>query len=494
MLSAELKPGNDTVTWTQLAAGVDANVQGRNSAVGASLRYERRIGYGDVGDSDTLSGLARAAVAVVPGAVTLEAGALASRSTIDQGGSTALVNFQDAANTSQIYAVYAGPSVQASVGEVAVQGGYKIGYSRVESPDAVIAGARPVDIFDESVSHDAVLRASTSPHTVLPVGLGVEGGWHEQNVSNLDQRVSDRYVRGDVTVQVAPDMAVVGGIGYENVEVSSRDAQRDAAGNAIIGADGRYVTDNSAPRRIAYQTDGLIWDVGVLWRPSTRTSLSTTVGRRYGSMTYYGNLSYQPSRRSSLSLSVYDNVTNFGSVLVRNLSALGTDFEAFRNPISGDLTPCTSSTEGDNCALGGIGSVRGAVFRNRGAAASFAHSLGRTDFGFAAGFDRRKFIGGQGTVLEAIDGVVDDSVWAAAYFGRQLDARSSINANALVNWFDGGLAADGSATGYSASLAYYRNLIGGLSGSAAVGLDGITRKDLPDYQSASALVGLRYAF
>ncbi|MCX7676652.1 MAG: preprotein translocase subunit YajC, partial [Alteraurantiacibacter sp.] len=46
VLSAELTPGNDVVTYTRLAAGVDAGFAGRNSAGSLSLRYERRIGYG----------------------------------------------------------------------------------------------------------------------------------------------------------------------------------------------------------------------------------------------------------------------------------------------------------------------------------------------------------------------------------------------------------------------------------------------------------------
>ena len=99
----------------------------------------------------------------------------------------------------------------------------------------------------------------------------------------------------------AAELAVVGGAGYEDVEVSSRDAVRDALGNPVVGPDGRFVTDESAPRRIAYQTDGLIWDAGVLWRPSRRTSLEAYVGRRYGSMTYHGSFAYTPDSRTSTS-------------------------------------------------------------------------------------------------------------------------------------------------------------------------------------------------
>ena len=44
---------------------------------------------------------------------------------------------------------------------------------------------------------------------------------------------------------------------------------------------GRFVTNEAAPRQIAYETDGLIWDAGVLWRPSRRTA--TAVAKPVGS-------------------------------------------------------------------------------------------------------------------------------------------------------------------------------------------------------------------
>src|SRR5690606_2757283 len=155
------------------------------------------------------------------------------------------------------------------------------GYTRVEEPDAVVLapGAQPIDYFDDSTTHSAYARAGVGPGDVLPVGVGVGGGWNRQDVSNLDQRIDDRFVRADVTVPLQPDLHLVGGIGYEDVEVSSRDAVRDGAGIPVIGTDGRFVTDRSAPRQIAYETDGLIWDAGVMWRPSRRTSLEAFVGR-----------------------------------------------------------------------------------------------------------------------------------------------------------------------------------------------------------------------
>lgn len=498
VFSQELQPGDDTVTYTSLAAGVDASIAGRNSAASVSLRYERRIGYDDnSADGDTISGVARAGVALVPG-VTLEAGALAARTRVEGNGASSLGGFAgDDDATSQVYSAFAGPSVHTMAGEVEVEGHYRFGYTKIESPDAIALapGAAPVDVFDESTTHMAAARTGVRPNTVAPVGLGVGGGWTEQNISNLDQRIRDRHVRADVTVPVSPNVAVVGGVGYEDVEVSSRDARRDGAGNPIVGPDGRYVTDESAPRQIAYQTDGLIWDAGVLWRPSRRTSLEAHVGRRYGSMTYFGSFSYQPNSRTSMAVAVYDNVTSFGGVLVEQVVSLPTQFDAFRNPISGQVGGCVASLEGDGCFAGALGSVNSAVFRSRGIAASYAVDFGRTQVGAGVGYDRRKFIAATGTVLGASNGLVDETIWYAAYASTQLDARSVLTADANLSWFESEAdPAAGWVMGYSASLSYRRNLIRGLSGTAAVGLDGISRENLADFLSASALLGLRYSF
>ncbi len=86
----------------------------------------------------------------------------------------------------------------------------------------------------------------------------------------------------------------MGGVGYENVEVSSRDALRDGNGDAVRDEDGRIVTNEGEPRRIAFEADGLIWDVGVVYRPNRRIALEARYGRRYDSDTYYGSFSWQP--------------------------------------------------------------------------------------------------------------------------------------------------------------------------------------------------------
>jgi hypothetical protein len=499
VLTSELSPGGDTVTYTSVAAGVDATVVGRNSAVSASVRYERHIDESKGGsDGDTVSGVVRASVALVPHAVTIEAGGLASRASFDGGGKAFAGGLVGHDSTSgQIYSAYVGPSVEAQVGDLQVEGHYRFGYTKVEEPDTVATatGVVPVDLADESTTHNAQARVGFRPNTVLPVGVGVGGMWNEQNVANLDQRVRDRNVRGDVTVPVSPTLALAGGVGYEDVEVSSRDAKRDASGAPVIGQDGRYVTDHGAPRKIAYQTDGLIWDVGVLWRPSKRTSLEAYVGRRYDSTTYYGNFSYAPNSRESVNVSVYDAISSFGGVITDRLAGLPAEFTAVRNALSGDIGGCVASLKGGNCIGGAFGSFESAAFRSRGVSASYAVNMGRTTAGLGVGYDRRKFIAAPGTVLASADGVVDETWWGAVYVATKIDERSGVSFNATETLFDSGFAGTGGrAVGYSASLAYYRQIIAGLAGTAAIGIDGLSQQTLPDIVSASALAGLRYSF
>ncbi len=497
VVTAELSPGNDVVTYTQVAAGVDATVQGRNTGASVSIRYEYNIGYGDASDSNTLSGVARGYASIVPQVLTVEGGAMAARTRVDGNGGSTLNPLIDEDSDSRIYSVYAGPTLHTRAGDAEINANYRIGYTRVDAPDAVqtAPGADPIDVFDESVVQSAGVHIGTSPGRPLPVGLGVGAGWVQEDISNLDQRVRDMHVRGDVSVPVTQSLAVVGGVGYEDVEVSARDAVRDADGNPVIGDDGRLVTDTSQPRQIAYEADGLIWDVGVMWRPSSRTALEAHVGRRYDSTSYYGTFSYAPNRRSSLNVSVYDSVSGFGNLLTTALANLPTEFNATRNALTGDFTGCVDGAEGDNCLAGTLASVRSSVFRSRGVAANYGVNLGRLSTGIGAGYDRRKFIAAPGTILADANGVVDESYYVSAYLSGELGRNAGFTTNAYANWINSGFANSGDVFALGGSAAYSQSLFDGLSARAAVALDHLDSEiSDEDLTAASALLGLRYDF
>ncbi len=495
VLTAELSPGDDVLTFTQIAAGVDVNAQGRNSGGSVSVRYERNITYGDNQvDTDRVTGIARGYIAFDQ-SVQFDAGALASTTRIDGGGgfsANPLAQADDA--TSQIYSVFAGPSLNRRVGVVDVSGFTRLGYNRFESNRAIAdAAGDPIDLFEDSTTLNSQLSASTRPGDFLPVGVGVAVGAFQEDISNLDQRVRDVYARANVTVPLTPSFAITGGIGYEDVEVSSRDALRDVNGDPVIDNTGRFVTDESGPRIIAFEVDGLLWDVGVLWRPSSRTSLAASVGQRYGSTTYYGNFTYSPDARSSLSVNVYDAVSGFGGGLNNGLAGLSNDFSAIRNPVTGNFGGLVTGAGGPG-TVGAIGSIRSAAFRGRGVNASYQRQIGRWNTGLAVGYDNRKFIGAPGTVLESLDGVTDESYYALASANRQLGDSGQLIANAYYNRFESGTNS-GDVNAAGASVGYTRFITSKLSARGAVALDYIDSEfAADDLIFASALLGLRYDF
>lgn len=496
---AELSPGDDVVTFTQLAAGVDASITGRRNGASVSLRVEQNIGYGDnAQDSTTVSGLARGYTTIVPNALTFEAGGLAATTRVDGNGASTLNPLINEDSESNIYSAYAGPTLSTRMGDVAVNANYRIGYTRVEAPDALVTapGADPVDVFDDSVSQSAKVHLGTRPGEPLPIGVGVGAGWNQEDISNLDQRVRDAYVRGDVQVPLGQSLALVAGVGYEDVEVSSRDAVIDTVTNLpVIGDDGRLVTDKSQPRQIAYDVSGLIWDAGIIWRPSSRTSFQASVGRRYDSTTYYGNLAWAPSKRESINVSVYDTVSGFGGQLNTALANLPTEFSANRNSLTGDLGGCITGPDGAGCLGGVLGSVRSSVFRSRGVAASYSVSAGRLSAGIGLGYDRRRFIAAPGTILGSADGRTDESYYVAAFLSGEIDRNSSFTTNIYGNRLESGFDLAGDVSTVGGSAAYNRSITGRLSARAALAVDHIMTEASPeDFTAASALIGLRYGF
>jgi hypothetical protein len=72
IVSRELTPGNDTVTYTELAAGLDTTIAGRYNALSASVRYARHIGYGQRKiNGDEISGVVRGYTSIVPNAIQI---------------------------------------------------------------------------------------------------------------------------------------------------------------------------------------------------------------------------------------------------------------------------------------------------------------------------------------------------------------------------------------------------------------------------------------
>lgn len=489
--------GDDVVTYTSIAAGVDASIATRRIEVGASYRYERRIDWSDdIADDDVHSGLVRARANITRG-LSFEAGALAARSRAEIGGNGLGSLTGDNDNSTQVYSVYAGPTFATRAGPLEIGASYQLGYTHVEDNSAVNTdpGQAPVDYVDHSTYHQATASVGMSPGEMLPFGWIVSGGYEREDSNQLDQRYEAYYGRVDVTVPVTPTLALVGGVGYENTEISQRDVVVDAAGNPVLDNNGRFQSDTSSPRLLTYAVDEIIYDAGILWRPNSRLELSARAGHRYGTTTYNGYLSYQASQSSTLQAAVYNEISSFGRGTTNTLAGLPTNFTAGRNGF-GQFNGCAFG-EGDNaggCFDNGFQSLNAANFRSRGGNLVWTGGRGPWSYGVGAGYQNRRYFAPTTSANFSLDRVTDEAYSLQANLGHQLTPSSSLDGSLYATWFQSGIPGESDVFSSGGSATYSLNLYSGLSAQASAGL---FANDVDGEETdwlGTLLFGMRYGF
>lgn len=496
VLVADLSGGGEVLTYSTIGAGVDASIQTRRVQVQLSYKYERRFDYqNDVADGDTHSGLARAAVRVAQG-LTIEGGALATRTRNDIRGDAPGNLVGNVRNTSQIYSAYAGPTFRSGRGPIDVSAAYRFGYTKAEAPSipSIDPGAPPIDIYDSATSHVAQATAGVKAGAMLPVGVSIAGAWQRETANQLDQRYDGKFARVDTVLPVGQGVALVAGLGYENIEITQKDVLLDVDGNVVRDGAGRFVTDPASPPRIAYEVDGIFWDAGVLYKPSSRFILEARVGRRYESMSYTGSLQWQISRRSGLQVGVYDSIESFGRRLARDLATLPTEFNIPNDPFGDAFNGCVFSAAGTvagQCLDNALGSIASANYRARGVNAVLAMNAGPTSFGLGAGYSNRRYLVPAGSSVLA--GTADETWYAQLYGAHQLDFLSMLSGNLYANYFDSGIPGAPGIFGAGANGSYMRNF-GRVNATASLGVYTFDIDTQGSVTSAQALLGLRYGF
>ncbi|MET0373719.1 MAG: hypothetical protein ABW128_05615 [Rhizorhabdus sp.] len=497
VLDADLNSG-DVLTYSTIAAGIDVAATTPRVTGQLSYRYERRIAWGDrVGDDDIHTGLARVSAQVARG-LTLEAGGIATRTRSDIRGAAPGVLVGNVDNISQVYAVYAGPSYATHAGPVAVSASYLAGYTKVETPSftAVPAGQPRLDYYDDSFGQVAAISAGVQPGQVLPIGVTASAGWNREDAGQLDGRFEGWRVRGDVLVPISGYVALTGGVGYERIETSSRRALTDSAGAPVVDGDGRFVTDTAAPRQIAYRTDGVYYDAGVVWRPNRRTSAEAHVGKRYGSLSYTGLLTYQASEHVGFAADVYDGVTTFGQQLRTGLSNLPTSFISARDAFTQQYNGCVFSTSGSTpggCLNDVFQSIATASYRARGVDAVLSVTRGRSVYGGGVGYANRKLFNRETVPGVTLYGIEDRSAYGQLFYNRALSAVSTFDANLFVNYYESGIAQAAAVWSYGGTASYGRSF-GRITTSASAGLYAFDTRDVDTSWSAQALLAARYSF
>ncbi|TKD50926.1 hypothetical protein [Sphingomonas baiyangensis] len=499
ILTADLQT-SDVLTFTSVAAGVDVAVQTQRVEFQLNYQYEHRFSWDDqIGDDDVHSGLARGAFQIAPG-LTIEGGALATRARSDFRGAAPGNLVGDISNISQLYSLYAGPSYSGRIDDFAVNALYRVGYTKVETPDngvGLLPGEPRLDYYDDALSHLATASIGTWAGTYAPFGFTLSGAYAREDAGQLDQRYEGWFARGDIVQPLSPTLALVGGVGWEQIEISQKDALVGADGFPVLDGNGRFVTDPASPQRIAYDIDGVFYDAGVLWRPSPRTTLEARIGERYGTFTGIGSLSYQIDAASGIQVGVYDSVTSFGRQLNSSLSSLPTSFNTPFDAFSDQYNGCIFGTEGG--AVGGclspvLQSIATANFRARGVDAVYAATVGPTRYGLGAGYAHRRFIAPDDTLGLGIDGLADQSYYLQTFAAHNLSIDSVLTGDIYLNYFDSGLGLGGDIWGAGATAAYVRQL-GRVNAIVTAGVytfdqEGAPRPDV----SGQALLGLGYRF
>ena len=497
VLDADLNTG-DVLTYSTIAAGIDVAASTARVTGQLSYRYERRIAWDDdIGDDDIHTGLARVSAQVARG-LTLEAGGIATRTRSDIRGAAPGVLVGNVDNISQVYAVYAGPSYATHAGPVAIAASYQAGYTKVETPSftAVPAGQPRFDYYDDSFGQVAGISVGVQPGQVLPIGLTASGGWEREDSGQLDGRYEGWRARGDVLAPVSANVALTAGVGYERIETSSRSALTDVTGAPVVDGDGRFVTNDASPRQIAYRTDGVYYDAGVVWRPNRRTSAEAHVGKRYGSVSYTGLLTYQASEHVGFSADVYDSVTTFGRQLRTGLSNLPTSFLSARDAFTQQFNGCVFSTSGatpGGCLNDVFQSISTASYRARGADAVMSVTRGRSVYGGGVGYANRKLFNRGSVPGVTLYGIEDESYYGQLFFNRTLTPVSTIDVNAFVNYYESGVAQSLGVWSYG-TTASYGHSFGRLTTSASAGVYAFDTGDVDTTWSAQALLAARYSF
>lgn len=489
--------GGDTVTYTGVGGGVDASIATRRVQATISYNYQHQFATsGNRSAGDVHTGLAAVRVDAVPGVVSFDAGAIATRSHDDISRPLPAVRTLNDSNLAQIYGVYGGPSLATHAGALAINGAYRLGYVHVndQGPDLAPAGTPRVPRYDSSTVQEANASIGMDPRHA-PIGWTIGAGWDREDMNRLDSKYDGKYVRGDVVVPVSSGLAVTGGVGYEKIRASQQDFVRDAVGNPVLTRNGNLVGDPVKPRIDTFDTSGLIWDVGVIWRPGPRTEFQARGGRRYGSTTVTGSFQYKFKRNYAFSAYVYDNVSSFGRLLIADLGSVPTHFKVPGPGAGTGFGGCVFGVDAGSgsCFDNALQSLNNFNFRNRGGGVMLSGGRGPWSFGIGAGYANHRYLAPPGAAF-TLNGVTEQSFTVDAGIQRKLGRTSGIDFDAFAAWYDSGITGTPGSSSAGITASYYRSfLTERLQGNITGGIYN-SHGDHFDSTFGSLLLGLRYTF
>ncbi len=492
-------PGDDVLTYTAVAAGVEGQVRTRRVTASGAYRYERRLGWtDDLPDEDVHSGVAQLHAELVPGRVSVDAGGLATRT----GGTGRAVGVTEREAGTEIYGAYAGPTLSTHAGPVSINAAYRLGYVHVDD-DSLSGAAAPTDDLDSTV-HVANASVGVAPGGPLPIGVTVSAGYVREDVGALDNSFEGRFVRADMVAPVSPTFAVTAGIGYSKIEASQQDVQRGPGGVPLRDGSGRLIPDPTASRVTTLDTDGVYWDAGFLWRPTPRAEVQLRAGQDAdGDLLIMGAATVQIGRRSGISAILFDHDTSFGQGLISNLRRLPAAFDVNPETLRGQ--PASGCLFGEDpgqgtCLATSLQSIGSISFRARGGSLVFTSTGRLWNIGAGLAYTHRSFYLPDDPLFASVFAREDEDLTGFVYVSRRLTRDVTLTVNPFFSVYDsefdvslGGIGiGDGFSTGTSFGLS--RSFLSNrLQLLLTLGINYSTLRG-DDSLIADGLIGVRYVF
>ncbi|WP_340316788.1 porin family protein [Rhizorhabdus argentea] len=490
--------GGDDVTYSEVSGGATGRINNRRIVASASYRLSYRIPEtGDISKSVSQDGVMRLQANVIDEWLTVDSGAIATRSRVAAGGAAPQFDSANPKNLTQTYSVFVQPSVVHRIGDLSVTASYRYAYTQNESGSTggVLTGL-PADRFDNSKAQQGNLSLGMD-NSSLPFDWSVSSQYRRENISNLARHFRAFSTTAEVKVPITDFVALVTSGGYEQTRTSQRRALVDPlTGLPVLGKGGRFVVDPASPRLLTYDMDGLVGDAGIIWKPSRRTRLEARAGYRYGGLSMSGLLEMHPSERSGVTMVVTDRIESFGQGVSGGLADAPANLD-----LGQSLDPASSyqhclfgkSPGTGRCIGGALGQASANTYRERAASLIFNHRMRKWSFATSLGYSRRTYIDDPGTLF-SLDGVVDQSFFGDVVLTGQLTRNSGVSFSFSGNLFKNGQVGASDVLSGSFSSNYYRTFGRGIRAQASLAVESSKQDGVTADVSGRAQLGVQYQF
>jgi uncharacterized protein (PEP-CTERM system associated) len=492
-------PGEDDVTYTDISANLSAQISNRRIIASGTYRLSYRLPEaGEIDRSLNQDGVMRIQATVIDEWLSVDGGGIVTRSRVDPSGAAPASNVGNPKNLAQTYSAFVEPRLVHRFGQVGFSANYRYAYTQNESTQTDTGSTGPLtDRFDSSVAQQLSMGLGMQRGD-LPFDWQLSGEYRHENSTNLAQHLRSINGNAQITWPLGSSaIALVGSGGYERQRTSQRRALIDPlTGVPVVGKGGKFIVDPASPRILTYEMDGLIGNVGVIWRPSQRTRLDARVGYRYGGLSVTASLEMRPSKRSGLSFDLSDTLETFGQGVSGGLASSGPDLDLGESsdpnsPFQGCLIGQQAGS--GSCLGNALGQAASRSYRER--KASFIYSLQARiwSFGMGGGYSRRTYNDDPNAPV-SLANVVDQNFFGNLSVSRRLTRTSGVSFSLSGSYFMNGQIGASDVMNGSFGANYDRSFGRGIQMQASVAVDGSKQKDVPTDISGRAQLGLQYKF